>query len=138
MFIPTKKSDGFKAFDEVMQVVSLNEKRLRNGWFNKEEVQMFKWKFLEGIHGDEVQYKFTGRHRNRGTVNTNKFKLSLSSTIGFVIDLVKVNIKPEISYEREVKHANEDCDLGTPISYYCDGLPENLIFGDSKFKIEEK
>ena len=121
-----------------MKVFSLNEKRLRNGWNTRREIPFTEWLFLEGLHGNEWQYTWTGRHRNRGTSSSRTLTLSLSPKIGFKIGPVTVDLAATAGLSSTVMRANQDCPLGNDIARYCSSLPEQLNLGDIGFKVTEK
>jgi len=139
VFIPSVPvGPQFQALEKRQYIFSFNEKRLRRGWFNKEEYPMFKWLYLEERHGDEIQYTWTGRHPKRGTTVKRSFGLSLSSTIGFIVKKVKVELTRKADLKAEVIIAFEDCPLGIVVSTYCAALEEQIYMDDLRFKVTEK
>lgn len=139
IYIPTVKDPNtFGVIGSLMKVFSLNEKRLRNGWFIDREIPITEWLYLEGKHGDEWLYNWTGRHRKRGTTSERTISLGLSSEIGFKILKQEVKLKADGSISNKITHANEDCPLGNDISRYCNPLEEQRSIGDIGFKLIEK
>ncbi len=140
IFIPTKAATAgeYAVLGSIMKVFSLNEKRLRNGWNTEREIPVTEWLYLEGKHGDEWQYTWTGRHRKRGTTSETTISLGLSSKIGFKIDSVTEELGRSASVSNKITRANEDCPLGNDIARYCSPLEEQMHLGDIDFKLDEK
>ena len=140
IFIPTKAATAgeYAVLGSIMRVFSLNEKRLRNGWNTERELPVTEWLYLEGKHGDEWQYTWTGRHRKRGTTSETTVSLGFSGKVGFKIDSVGVELGSSSNISNKITRANLDCPLGTDIARYCSSLEEQKHLGDIDFKIDEK
>lgn len=140
IFIPTKAvtAGEYAVLGSIMRVFSLNEKRLRNGWNTEREIPVTEWLYLEGKHGDEWQYTWTGRHRKRGTTSETTIALGLSGKVGFKINSVGVELGASSNISNKITRANQDCPLGTDIARYCNALKEQKHLGDIDFKLDEK
>ncbi len=120
------------------KVFSVNEKRLRKGWRADRIIPITEWLYLEGRHGDEWQYSWTGRHRRRGTTSERTVGLSLANKIKFKLGPIEAEktIGPSVSFK--VSRANEDCVLGDDIARYCRSLRERCYTGDLYFLLNEQ
>lgn len=78
-------------------------------------LETYRWRYLEGIHGDLYGYNFIGRHHDAGAEKTFSlgFGTKLIKFLG-IIDEFTVNT----SYS--VKRTIRDYDLGGEIIEYCD------------------
>ncbi|MCO6460865.1 MAG: hypothetical protein J5I59_05640 [Saprospiraceae bacterium] len=141
LFIPVLSSDNpneYKVLNSQMKVMTLNEKRLRKGWFLNPGTEFTEWLFLEGKHGDEWQYNFTGRHRKRGTTSEFTVQNGLSAKVSFKIGNVGVELSPSNSITNKISRANKDCELGNDIARYCRlSLPEKLSTGTMDVYVTE-
>jgi hypothetical protein len=140
VFIPTiaPQPGQYAILGSTMRVFSLNEKGLRNGWNTFREIPITEWLYLEGKHGDEWQYTWTGRHRRRGQTQETTTSIGLSSKIGFKIEGATVELGQSGSISDKIKIAFEDCPLGSDIARYCSTLEEQKHLGDIDFKLDEK
>jgi hypothetical protein len=140
VFIPTKAATAgeYAVLGSIMKVFSLNEKRLRNGWNTEREIPITEWLYLEGKHGDEWQYTWTGRHRKRGTTSETTIALGFSGKVGFKIGSANVELGASSNITNKITRSNQDCPLGTDIARYCSPLQEQKHLGDIDFKLDEK
>ena len=139
VFIPTIASaTEFTVLGSIVRVFSLNEKRLRKGWNTFRRIPVTEWLYLEGRHGNEWQYTWTGRHRNRGTESETNVSIGFSSKVGFKIDTITVELGRSLNFSHKVKRANKDCDLGVDIARYCRSIPDLRNLGDIGYRITEK
>lgn len=141
LYIPVisdQNSSEYKVIGTQNKVMTINEKRLRKGWYNNPDLAMTEWLFLEGKHGDEWQYSFMGRHRKRGETEEKTFTVSLSGKITFKLFGQGVDLNPSASSTTKKIKSNKDCELGNDISRYCvSTLPEPLTTGNFTFKVNE-
>lgn len=147
VLIPTSSpsaaaNEGFQVIGSIKKVFSTGERRLWKNWesdgLRDYPLPITEWLYLEGKHGDEWQYSWTGRHRNRGTEVEKKLGISLSSSVGFEKEGVKIGRENKGESTITVKHANEDCFLGNEIARYCNPLRERKRSGDLYFLLNEQ
>jgi hypothetical protein len=140
IFIPVLVASGqeFTTLGSLKKVFNANEKKLRKKELVTVNIPITEWLFLEGKHGDEWQYTWTGRHRNRGTTSETTIGFAFSSKITFKIDSIGVEVGPSASISHKIERANEDCELGTEIARYCRPLAEFMSLGDIEYHVNEQ
>lgn len=75
-----------------------------------------EWLYLEGRHGDEWMYTWTGRHHNRGETIETTTESGFSAKVKFKIGDNEVELGPSSKATIKHKIAYEDCFLGSDIA----------------------
>lgn len=140
VFIPVLAPSGteFTTLGSLMKVFSVNEKKLRQKKLVTVNVPITEWLFLEGKHGDEWQYTWTGRHRKRGEASETTIGFAFSAKVTFKVDTLGIELGPSTSMTNKITRANKDCALGVEISRYCRPLPEFMSLGDIEYHVNEQ
>lgn len=147
ILIPTASPDdeedeGFEVIGSIKKVFSTGERRLWKNWesdgLRDYPLPITEWLYLEGRHGDEWQYSWTGRHRNRGTEIEQELGVAFGNTVGFEKGGIKIGRENKGSASIKITRANEDCFLGNDIARYCNDLRERKRTGDLYFLLNEQ
>jgi hypothetical protein len=126
IFVPTAQTSSQSYFvTNNFKVIHAERKYLKNKGWVWTNLNIFKWKYLEGIDGDYWQYNWIGKHpKGTGTTITNSIGFSFSPTITFKEPIsggeLTFNLGQGLTAMHSVQRKTTDFDFGNDVIEYCD------------------